>query len=469
MLPGYVWLLFAIGFYPGMIGAGFADEIKDKIRSGGQTTVFETGHNAYSLPAANLDILNRDGFFIGNAFFKNPWVIAPSSTKARDGLGPLFNTNTCQGCHVKDGRGRPPLGDEKKLISMLVRLSVPAGTGGEIKHQALHGPLAEPVYGGQFQGKGIPGVGKEGDVVIDYETLDGTFEDGTPYTLLKPTISFTNLQYGPMRADVEVSARVAPAMVGLGLLEAIDEQDIMAIADPEDTNGDGISGKANRVKDVASGKLALGRFGWKAGQPTVKQQSASAFNGDLGITSSMFPEDTCTAAQKACKEAPHGGKPELTDEILDFVNFYASMLAVPTRRDVDDDQVKAGERLFHQAQCQACHIDTFVTKANTAIRVLSNQTIHPYTDLLLHDMGEGLADHRAENLANGREWRTPPLWGIGLVDEVNGHTRFLHDGRARNLMEAVLWHGGEAQRARDHVLAMSAEERQALMRFLESL
>lgn len=452
-----------------LAGGLMASNGEDKARSGGATTVFETGHNAYSRPAANMDILSRDSFFIGNAFFKNPWVIAPSSTKARDGLGPLFNTNTCQGCHVKDGRGRPPLNDEKKLISMLVRLSVPAKTEEEKEQQRLYGPLAEPTYGGQFQGKGIPGVAKEGDVVIRYENVKGQFKDGQPYELIRPVISFADLQYGAMHPAVQTSGRVAPAMIGLGLLEAIPESDILALANTQDKNTDGISGKANRVMDVVTGKSVLGRFGWKAGQPTVKQQSAGAFNGDLGITSSLFPEDGCTASQTACDQAPNGGKPELTDEILEFVNFYASTLAVPARRDVNDAQVQAGEQLFRQANCQSCHVETFVTGTDTAIKELANQTIHPYTDLLLHDMGEGLADNRPEHLANGREWRTPPLWGIGLVEDVNGHTRFLHDGRARNLMEAVLWHGGEARASRDAVLAMTTSERKALVRFLQSL
>lgn len=448
-----------------VVAIGYAD----RERSGGATTVFETGHNAFSRPASNLDILTRDSFFIGNAFFKNPWVIAPSSTKARDGLGPVFNTNTCQGCHVKDGRGRPPLGDEQKLISMLVRLSVPATTEEEKQQQRLHGPLAEPTYGGQFQGKGIPGVPKEGDVVITYETIQGQFKDGNSYELVKPTISFADLQYGEMHADIQTSGRVAPVMIGLGLLESIREAEILAKSDPEDIDGDGISGRANRVMDVTTGKITLGRFGWKAGQPTVKQQTAAAFNGDIGITSNLFPKDDCTSKQTKCLQAPHGGKPELDDEILDFVNFYASTLAVPARRDINDETVKQGHQLFLQAQCQSCHVESYVTRADTAIKELASQTIYPYTDLLLHDMGEGLADKHTENLAKGSEWRTPPLWGIGLVDDVNGHSRFLHDGRARNLMDAVLWHGGEAENSRNHVLAMSAEERKALVRFLESL
>lgn len=437
--------------------------------SGGATTVFDKTRNAFSLPAKNLGILRRDNFFIGNAFFRQPWVIAPASTSARDGLGPLFNTNTCQGCHVKDGRGQPPLSKDDAFLSTLVRLSIPAITGDHKAQVMKSGVVPEPNYGDQLQPKGIPGVKAEASPRLRYEEVSGQFADGEQYTLLKPELYFEELNYGAMHPDVQTSVRVAPVMIGLGLLEAIPEADILQQADPGDSNGDGISGRPNRVWDVLKQETVLGRFGWKANQPTVRQQSEGAFHGDLGITTTLFPEQGCTAAQQACRDAPDGGKPEISAEIMEKVTFYASTLAVPARRDIDDADIKKGELLFNRAGCTSCHTAEFTTGPSADFPELAGQVIRPYSDLLLHDMGEGLADGRPDFEANGREWRTPPLWGIGLVETVNEHTRFLHDGRARNLLEAVLWHGGEAESAKQQVLAMDKTERDALIAFLNSL
>ena len=363
--------------------------------SAGSATVFKRDHNAFSLPSANLSPLRRLDFSVGNSFFRNPWVIAPSTTIARDGLGPLFNTNACQNCHIKDGRGHPPGPGALSTASMLVRLSVPA--------------------------------------------------------------------------DTLFSARIAPPMIGLGLLEAIPESALLAHADPDDADEDGISGRPNRVWDDVREKTVLGRFGWKAGQPNLNQQNAHAFAGDMGLTSSLMASDDCTAWQTACRKAVNGGEPEVSQELLASVLFYTRNLAVPARRDVDSAQVLNGKGLFHQAGCQKCHVPSFTTAAEAAEPELAKQLIRPYSDLLLHDMGEGLADNREEFLASGREWRTPPLWGIGLTEAVNGHTQFLHDGRARNLLEAILWHGGEAEAAKQQVLTFTAEERSALLAFLNSL
>jgi CxxC motif-containing protein (DUF1111 family) len=436
--------------------------------AGGATTVMDAGINAFSLPAANLSISRRDHFSIGNSFFRNPWVIAPSSTRARDGLGPLYNTNTCQSCHVKDGRGRPPEHNEP-LVSALVRLSIPATTAADQLLVQRGGVVPEPVYGGQLNNFGIPGVPGEGKAVLSYEYSRGQFQDGESYELRKPLLSIQEPAYGPLDSRVMTSVRVAPGMIGLGLLEAISEQDILALADPEDADTNGISGRPNRVWDIATGQHALGRFGWKAGQPGVKQQAAGAFNGDIGITSSLFPAQSCTDSQTVCREVPTGGEIEISDEILEFVAFYARTLAVPARRNADAEIVRRGEQLFHAAQCAQCHVPHYRTGQLQDFPELSAQEIYPYTDLLLHDMGAGLADNRPEFEAAGSEWRTPPLWGIGLVSVVNEHTFFLHDGRARNLMEAILWHAGEADNARLKVLSMNRQEREELLAFLNSL
>lgn len=449
--------------------ASMAEKAPDLRLSGGATTTFDKSVNAFSLPASNMSILRRDQFFIGNAFFTQPWVSAPSSTTARDGLGPLFNSNSCQGCHTKDGRGQPPQSREDTHFTSLIRLSTPPTTADhQVVLQTL-GVIPEPNYGDQLQPVAIQGVPAEGKPVVEYETIKGQFKDGSPYELLKPKLSITDLKYGALQPSTLLSMRVAPVMVGMGLLEAIPEAAILAFADPNDKNGDGISGRPNKVWNIKTQQSQLGRFGWKANQPTVEQQTAGAFHGDIGITSSLFPAQSCMPQQTDCLAAPEGGKPEVSDEILSQVTFYASTLAVPARRTVTDPQVQAGQVIFNKSTCASCHIPHYVTGKAVGFPELEHQSIQPFTDLLLHDMGDGLADSRPDFAATGSEWRTPPLWGIGMIEKVNGHTRFLHDGRARNLMEAVLWHGGEAENAKQAVLQLKAEERDALIVFLNSL
>lgn len=440
-------------------------------RSGGSTTVRKTDQNAFSLPSANLAPTRRLDFSVGNSFFRNPWVIAPATTTARDGLGPLFNTNACQNCHIKDGRGHPPAPEANNAVSMLVRLSIPDSPPYAKVIEQL-GIVPEPVYGGQLQDMAVPGVVPEGKVRVDYTPVNVTFNDGTVVELRKPSLQITQLGYGPMHPDTRFSARVAPPMIGLGLLEAISDADILQNASKRpDKNG--VLGRPNWVWDDAQQKTVLGRFGWKAGQPNLNQQNVHAFSGDMGLTTSLRPMDDCTDAQVACKQAPNGngenGEQEVSDNILRLVLFYTRNLAVPARRDVNAQQVLDGKNLFFQADCQACHTPKFTTASNAAEPELANQVIRPYSDLLLHDMGEGLADNRSEFKAGGRDWRTPPLWGIGLTQNVSGHTQFLHDGRARNLLEAVLWHGGEAQAAQQQVLSFNAQQRAALLAFLNSL
>ncbi|HKP96860.1 MAG TPA: di-heme oxidoredictase family protein [Fibrobacteria bacterium] len=430
------------------------------VMQGGETTVFDEGVNAFSLSARNLDADGKVRFPVGNSLFNQNWVTPPSSTTARDGLGPLFNARSCSSCHFKDGRGRPPeAGGE--LVSMLFRLSVPgAGPDG--------GPNPDPVYGGQLSGNAVLGAAAEGRAVIEYFEAAGAYPDGAPYSLLVPSYRVEAWAYGTPSPSLLISPRVAPGMVGLGLLEAIPEADILARVDEGDADGDGVSGRANYVYDVRAGGRRLGRFGWKANQPTVEQQVAGAFAGDIGITSSLFPGKTFTDAQPL-DSLPSGGAPELADTQLDDVVAYSRELAVPARRNWRDPEVRKGSVLFDQAGCAACHVREQRTSATALPAALAGQTIHPYTDLLLHDMGDSLSDGRPDFLAQGGEWRTPPLWGAGLVHAVNGHTRFLHDGRARSLEEAVLWHGGEAASSRKRYREMSSQDRLALISFLKSL
>lgn len=435
--------------------------------SGGEGTVEKSDHNAFSLPQGNLPMTKRLDFSVGNSFFRNPWVIAPSSTEARDGLGTLFNTNSCQGCHIKDGRGHPPLPGESS-VSLFLRLAMPADPVKDAEVLEQHGFVPHPVYGSQLQTAAIPGFKPEADLVVDWSEHEETLGDGARVVLREPAYRIDDPQYGPLPTDLLISPRVAPPMTGLGLLENIPESDIRTAADPDDTNTDGISGRVNLVWNKAEETSVLGRFGWKASEPTVMQQSMGAFAGDMGLTSTLVQTTDCTPTQ-GCEVAPHGGAPEVSDEIAGFINFYASSLAVPARRDMDDPQVLAGAKLFNQTHCAGCHTPRQVTGEAPGRPDLSNQTIWPYTDMLLHDMGPGLADGRDEFLADGNEWRTPPLWGIGLAQQINPRAGFLHDGRAETLEQAILWHGGEAREATDRYREMPAEERTALIRFLESL
>lgn len=429
--------------------------------AGGAATVFDVTADAFSLPAPPLTEANKRRFFVGNSFFNQNWVAAPSSVTSRDGLGPLFNARSCSGCHFKDGRSRPPE-DGRPADTLLLRISVPGrGPRGE--------PLGDPVYGDQIQTVAIEGVPREADVHVDYVERSVPLSDGEHASLRRPSYRLEGLGYGAPAAGLMTSARAAPAMLGLGLLEAVPAPALEALADPEDRDGDGISGRANVVWDARAARPAMGRFGWKAEQPNVTQQAAGAFRGDMGITTSLFPEENHEDRQAPCLGQASGGAPEATEEVLRDVVAYARTLGVPARRATGDPEVQRGERLFDDAGCAKCHRPALVTGRVEGAPELGGGEIHPYTDLLLHDLGEELGDGRPVFEASGTEWRTAPLWGIGLLGTVNGHTFLLHDGRARDVREAVLWHGGEGRAARDAFASMSASDRRALVRFVESL
>ncbi len=449
---------------------------------GGTVRVLPTA-DAFSQFSADLSFEDELRFKLGNGLFRKLWVSSPSSTLASDGLGPLYNSRGCQSCHLKDGRGQPPLPDEAGAHSMLLRLSVPAeaAIGDVADYLASRDgtppePAApHPAYGNQLQPLATPGKAPEGQVAVSWTEEPFTFPDGETASLLRPDWRIEDPQYGPLGEGVMISPRIAPQMIGLGLVEAIPAADILAGEDPEDADGDGVSGRAAVVKSPEYDRLMLGRFGLKAGAATIREQSAAAFSGDVGISTPLFPDPwgECSVAEAECRAGPHGDKDargtEIDEEGLDLVAFYSRNLAVPARRDVDDPEVLAGKKLFYQTGCIACHRPKFVTSRMSDRPEQSFQLIWPYSDFLLHDMGEGLADNRPEGRATGQEWRTPPLWGVGLTKQVSGHTRFLHDGRARNLTEAVLWHGGEAEAARERFVTLSAKDRAALIRFLGSL
>ncbi|WP_406870728.1 di-heme oxidoredictase family protein [Thioclava sp. 'Guangxiensis'] len=420
-------------------------------------TVTGTGFRA---PAANLPPSLRMGFTLGEALFDKLWVPAPSSTRASDGLGPLFNARACANCHPGNARGRPE--DGQGISGMVLKLSrrFPPGDGAE-GIDGWHGMIADPAFGWQLQDRALPSLEPEGQLVLDW------IEEGD--------LRHPEARHG-FAPETLVSLRVAPQIIGLGLLEAIPEADILAHADPGDADGDGISGRAQYAIGP-DGVVRLGRFGHKAGMGRLVDMTAQAFSQDMGLSSVLFPAGAgdCTLAQTDCLSVPDGideglrDNAEVSTEALEAVTAYVTGLGVPKRRDVGAPDVLAGKQAFYEAQCIACHVPKFIT-ATSDNPVTSRQLVWPYTDLLLHDMGEGLADHRPEGVATAAEWRTAPLWGIGLTGENSGHApRYLHDGRAATLDEAIRWHGGEAGPARDRYLALPAKTRADLIRFLETL
>ncbi len=442
----------------GLVACGMSSSTT-ALSAGVGGTVFDVTRDAFSLPQPGLSEEHRVQFFVGNSFFNQNWVAAPASVEARDGLGPLFNARSCSGCHFKDGRGKPP-GPGEAPLSMLLRVSVP----GKTEHGA---PLGHTVYGDQLQGNAISGLEPEVDVRVEWDETHGAFASGETYSLRKPRYVFSKWAYGDPEGKLRVSARVAPALIGLGLLEAVPERELERLEDLDDVDADGVAGIRNEVWDDERGEKRLGRFGWKAEQPSVSQQVAGALQGDMGITSSPRPSENHTAMQGACAQAPSGGAPEIADDVFRSVLLYTLSLGVPARR--NPGAVVWGQRLFEDAGCAKCHVESLRTERLADLPELGGQVIHPYTDLLLHDLGEGLSDERPSFDATGRQWRTAPLWGIGLVELVNGHTSLLHDGRARNVSEAILWHDGEGRSSRDAFVRMRRPEREALLAFIASL
>jgi len=416
--------------------------------------------SAYGRADPALNHEQRQKFLKGQESFHQRWVVKPSILGLW-GRGPTSNAEVCTDCHENNGRGRPPVSLGEPAQSLVVRLSIP-GTGPH------GGPNPHPVYGDQLQTQGILGiVPDEGEVRVEWKEQSVAFADGEIVMLRAPVVEFWHLNFGPLGPQTMISPRLAPPVFGLGLLEAVPEAAIFAMAEQQKALG--FAGHANTVWDAITQRPTLGRFGLKANQPSLRQQIASAFINDLGVTSSVYPNENCPEAQVQCRQFPPAGYPELTNGLLDGLEFYVRALAVPERHNVDDADVRRGEHLFQSAQCAVCHIPEITTGEFPALPQLARQTIHPYTDLLLHDMGEGLADGRPDFEAGPRDWRTAPLWGLALSQSVNGNAFLLHDGRASNATEAILWHAGEAQTAREAFRTMSKKDREALLAFLGSL
>ena len=457
----HIWLLSIAGtlalslFQACRKPQAFDPEMADGRLTADIQTIFDESSAAYGHAFPHMSGVGEYLHALGDMGFSQTFVTSPA--RIHQGLGPLYISNSCISCHGNDGRGNPPLNGEEP-VALLFRLSIPG-------QDAHGGPNPVPGFGGQLQTHAALGKQAEGKILVNYIEQTYSYPDGNKYSLRSPSYTLYNT-YQPITPGYMLSPRLAPQVYGLGFLENVQEASILEYADPNDANGDGISGRANYVWNPETHSQAIGRFGWKANTATLKAQTAGALNEDMGITSRLLSRENAYGQVQDDKIVDD---PELPDSMFDAISFYVRSLSVPARRNLSDTKVINGKALFYQAKCNACHRPQMKTDVNILFPEISYKTIYPYTDLLLHDMGSGLADNRPDYLANGQEWKTPPLWGLGLLERVNGHTFFMHDGRARSIEEAILWHGGEAENAKNSFRNMSKSERDALIKFVESL
>ena len=456
-----------------------AAEIPEQALPASSFSTDDASESAYLHPVATLNAKQAELFALGHKMFNNRWAFFWFEN-AEFGRGPTSNAQSCTTCHFNNGRGVAP-GTEtavRRGADGAVRdhhITVPyepapnAVVRISLKGNDAHGgPRPHPDYGDQLQIFGVKGiVPAEGQFRVEWREHVTTLADGEQVPMRSPVVHITDLAYSPLGEDAMTGLRLAPPLIGLGLLEAIPEESIVALGAREPVAG--IRGHVNRVWDESQGKTVLGRFGLKANHGSLREQVAAAFLNDIGLSSPVYREQNCPPIQQSCKEQMVAGRPEITALRLEATELYVRALTVPMRRHIDDPQVKRGEGLFTQLHCSVCHVPEIATGPVQGLPQFTAQKIRPYTDLLLHDMGDGLADGRPDFLASGTQWRTPPLWAIGLSATVNGANAFLHDGRARNFTEAVLWHGGEARVSRDAFAALSREDRLALTAFLGSL
>ncbi len=420
-------------------------QVSTSYGAGGETTFYNRSSHAFGQPAPGLNAKEMDLHAIGDATFDAVFVTAPA--KIHPGLGPKFNSTSCGGCHIKNGRGMPQLGQA------LVRTSLPVVSG--LKAVKTEGVVPDPVIGTQLQDSAVFSEQPEAKVALEWVLASGAYADGETFGLRSPKLTITAIDEDhPISEGLLTSLRIPPPVFGVGLLEAIPVETLEAVADPEDKNKDGISGRLNKVWNFETQRLDTGRFGLKANSANLLSQTATAYAHDMGIANPLLPNDD--------------GTQEIDLATVEASAFYTQTLAVPARTQTDDPIVQKGEKLFADANCAACHINSIKTGSAT-VQVLANQTIAPYTDLLLHDMGEALADNRPDFEASGQEWRTSPLWGLGLTQAVLPYSGYLHDGRARTVEEAILWHGGEAENSKQAFMALGKAGRQAMLKFLNSL
>lgn len=416
-------------------------EAQDVTRQGGDLTSDFPGRFALQLPSPNIASTERFNIHLSG------FSVFHQMLTAEEGLGPEFNHVSCGGCHVENGRGAVHIPGSHGIGSpMIVKVAFP---GLELDGS----PKDLPGVGGQIRDRTIAGT-TQYDVKVRWIKRSGRYPDGTSYQLRRPDLNFKIP--GLSKRKLAYSLRMSPALIGLGLLENVPVETIIGLSDPYDANGDGISGKPQYVKDPRTKEIVLGRFGYKASNPTVEAQSAGAAFNDMGFTSSIFNNTESS--------------PEMTDDELFRMVLYLKVGGVPAAKRQTEPKVVEGKKLFKVAGCDSCHTMTLRTGPVIEDPELANQEFHPFTDLLLHDMGRELGDKRAEFSALGRDWRTTPLWGLGFSEDLSTvKARFLHDGRARTVEEAILWHGGEGAASRDKFKNFSGAERDALVTFLRSL
>ncbi|MFT4762939.1 MAG: CxxC motif-containing protein (DUF1111 family) [Oleispira sp.] len=448
---------------------------KSEALPGGATSVSSQPFVSFMYPADNIDQNLRPLFYAGKALAKQPWVKAPTITFARDGLGPLYNARTCLACHANGGKGSIPTDSKSALFSTLVRLSSP-------------GLASHPIYGDQLQTQSISlahqlrssvkegtlkhDVSPEAYAYVTWTKKEFKYPDGNKVILRTPALTLDKLAYGEMATETQMSLRVAPAIQGMGLIELIKQVDIDKLSDEHDNNHDGISGRVNLVFDVQTQQVSPGRFGLKSNKPSLVMTIAGAFANDIGISNHLFPAQPCTEQQPTCNRAENGNDDEgveLPRHLLKLVVDFNRNLAPVKRLNSQQKTILEGRSLFYSTGCHACHNPSFITGKSDNFPHLSEQKIWPYSDFLLHDMGEELSDGRPDYLASGREWRTAPLWGLGFQKQVNGSNAYLHDGRATSVEQAILWHGGEAASTQSRFINLSKAERSALINFVESL
>jgi CxxC motif-containing protein (DUF1111 family) len=472
------------------------------VKSGGDTTVFFKGESiqAFRNPAQNLTEAQIQRHLAGDALFERNF--SDDAGRFDHGLGPVYNNTNCNACHAKDGRGALPvfpIGATwvplKQNEAVFLRISIEDG----IKHPKTAennwgAPVAVPGFSDQLFHLGsfgvradLPGSG-QAQVWMSYEKTTFIYADGEKVELRKPIFKVTGAydEYfdsvtGQVRSrlydkDVKMGPRIGTPMIGLGLLEAIKESDIRALA-ARDLSDEGVKGQVNMVFDIEKSMagdpypVSMGRFGLKNNTPSVFHQSLGALRGDIGVTNYAFPKESIagTPLYDSYMNSKQGAPAlEASDEVANDLVFYSQTLAVPSRRNVEDPTVIRGANVFHQTSCTSCHQPSFVTGPHK-IDAFANQKIYPYTDMLLHDMGEGLADGRQDFDASGSQWKTRPLWGMGQTQTINPRAGFLHDGRARTLEEAILWHGGEAEYAKTKFAKLPKADRTALIQFIRSL
>jgi CxxC motif-containing protein (DUF1111 family) len=415
------------------------DDDGDELRQGGDATVDDRTIAAFTYATASVEHSQGQEFAMGRSTFNFRWPVPV--------LGPLFSNDSCRACHDRNGRGLSQIGNGEIRSQALIRVSLAEGTP-----DVPGGDVPVPDLGLQLQDHATFGLP---EVVVTQSWVEHTeaYGDGEAFSLRAPVIGIRRPDGSFLGPDVATSYRQAPGVFGLGLLEAIPDDTLLALADPDDADGDGVSGRVNMVWNAELGATVIGRFGHKATTPTLREQTAGAFEADLGLSNQLFLEPD--------------GMQDLTDEALAATTFFVSVLAVPAAAP-RDAAARRGRRLFDDFGCAACHMPTLVT-GDHAVPELAHQTIHPYTDLLLHDVGDLLSDGRRDFTASGVEWRTTPLWGLGLVRLVAPEATFLHDGRARTIAEAILWHGGEARLAREAFRLADKAQRDALIGFLQTL